>query len=60
MLFFGSGCLKVYLNFDPFFECNGVDEGAQCLKSEAVSNGFVGIMIGNDSYDGGSGHSKVL
>ena len=60
MLFFGSGCLTVYLNFDPFFECNGVDEGAQCLKSEAVSNGFVGIMIGNDSCDGGPGHNEVL
>ena len=42
--------------------CNGdgVDEGARCLKSEAVSNGFVGIRIGNDSCDGGSGHSEVL
>ena len=39
LLLFGSGCLTVYLNFDPFFECNGVDEGARCLKSEAVSNG---------------------
>ena len=60
MLFFGFGCLTVYLNFDLFFECNSVDEGARCLKSEAMSNDFVGIMIGNNSCDGGSGHSEVL
>ena len=50
---------KIFANLCCFLVL-GVDEGAQCLKSEAMSNDFVGIMIENDSCDGGSGHSEVL